>query len=152
MKFEVLTLVSGIVGVTFYLLAFVNEYWHTESSDINLSQYDWVRQTCGKFGHTAKYCNADSDSSSEDSQSESESDSDISTHPESSQNDKLKTTLTQAADAENKTPSFNFNKQTSNAADKHVINNLDDQSNQSEKKAKRHVKKLNGQKTVRAQT
>ncbi|XP_071160917.1 protein starmaker-like [Mytilus edulis] len=90
-----------------------------------------LQRTCGKSGHTAKYCNADSDSSSEDSQSESESDSDIPTHPESCQNDVSQTT--QAADAEHKTPNFTFNKQTSN--------NLDDHSNLSEKKANRQVKK-----------
>ena len=92
---------------------------------------DWVCQTCGKSGHTAKYCNADSDSSSEDSQSESESDSDIPTHPESCQKDASQTT--QAAEAEQKTPSFTFNKQASN--------NLENHSNLSEKKEQRHVKK-----------
>ncbi|CAG2185875.1 unnamed protein product [Mytilus edulis] len=88
---------------------------------------DWVCQACGKSSHTTKYCNADSDSSSDGSQS----DSDIPTHPESCQKDVSQTT--QAADAEHKTPSFTFNKQASN--------NLDDHSNLSEKKAKRHVKK-----------
>ncbi|CAC5386785.1 CNBP [Mytilus coruscus] len=102
---------------------------------------NWVCQTCGKSGHTAKYCNADSDTSSDDSQSDSELDSDISSHPESSQNEKPKTN--QAADADNQTQtlSFTFNKQPSNDVDKHVVNNHDDQSNQSEKTAKGHVKK-----------
>ncbi|XP_063430666.1 uncharacterized protein LOC134712747 [Mytilus trossulus] len=35
---KVLVLVSGLVGVIFYWLAVINEYWHTESSDNNVSQ------------------------------------------------------------------------------------------------------------------
>ncbi|VDI46899.1 Hypothetical predicted protein [Mytilus galloprovincialis] len=61
----------------------------------------------------------------------SKSDSDIPTHPESCQKDASQTT--QAAEAEQKTPSFTFNKQASN--------NLENHSNLSEKKEQRHVKK-----------